>query len=377
MKVFIMAGIRPDFINLVLLIKELDRLWGRENVILCHSGQHYDYNLDRIFFEQLGLRDPDYHLGIKGVQDSLSPTEQIGQLIIKTEPLLKKESPDIAIAFSDGNPSMFGITANRLRIRLMHLEAGMRSYDYRMLEEKNRRIIDSVSDYLFPPSNVAYQNLIKEGYNPDRIHLVGKIILDVIEHYMDKIDGVKEPLDLKAQRYFLAEFHRPENVDDEINLRTIMKFLSTVTKMYNLPVVMPTHPRTARALKRFNIELDGMVKILEPLGFFEFEKLQKNAFIVITDSGTSQEVCCYHHIPCLVMRMSTERQECVEIGASEICGDREGRFSLDVSVSKLKSLIDRPRDWPVPYKPSAVNDIVKFLKENEDAIYGKKVWWYD
>ena len=377
MKAFIMAGIRPDFINLVLLVKELDRLWGKENVVLCHSGQHYDYNLDRIFFEQLGLREPDYHLGIRGAQDSLSPTEQIGQLIIKTEPLLKKERSDIAIAFSDGNPSMFGITANRLGIRLMHLEAGMRSNDYRMLEEKNRRIIDSISDYLFPPSNVAYQNLIREGYRPERIHLVGKIILDVIEHYMEKIDSIKQPLDLEAGRYFLVEFHRPENVDDEVNLRTIVKFLSTVAKQYNLPVVMPAHPRTIRSLQRFNIKLNGMVKILEPMGFFEFEKLQKNAFAVITDSGTSQEVCCYHHIPCLVMRMSTERQECVEIGASEICGDREGRYSIDDSLSKLKKLIDGPRDWQVPYKPNAVTDIVEFLKENEDTICGRKVWWYD
>ncbi|MGH9922347.1 MAG: UDP-N-acetyl glucosamine 2-epimerase, partial [Nitrososphaerales archaeon] len=319
MKIFMMAGIRPDFINLVLLVKELERVWGRESVIFCHSGQHYDYALDRIFFEQLGLRDPDYHLGIKGVHDSLSPTEQIGQLIIKSEPLLKKEKPDLAIAFSDGNPSMFGITANRLRIRLMHLEAGMRSNDYRMLEEKNRRIIDSISDYLFPPSDVAYKNLIDEGYNTEKIHLVGKIILDVIEHYMSKIDVAKLPPGLEPGRYFLAEFHRPENVDDEINLKTIMKFLSTVSKTYNLPVVMPAHPRTGRALERFNIRLDGMVKVLEPLGFFEFEKLQKNASAVITDSGTSQEVCCYHHIPCLVMRMSTERQECIDVGASEIC----------------------------------------------------------
>lgn len=370
MKVFIVAGIRPDWINLALLIKKLDSIFGLENVVVCHTGQHYDHDLDKIFFEQLDLREPNYHLGI----GSLTSTEQIGRLLIASEPILKNEKPDIAIAFSDGNPSMFGITANRLGIRLVHLEAGMRSNDYRMPEEKNRRIIDSISDYLFAPSKVAYNNLVKEGYANKKIHLVGKLILDAIEHYMDRIDSVQNDFD--KGRYFLAEFHRPENVEDEINLKSIIKLLQVVGKTYGFPVVFPAHPRTRNAIQRFSIPLDG-INLFEPMGFFEFEKLQKNAYAVITDSGTSQEVSCYHHIPCLVMRMSTERQECIEVGASELGGNRDGRFEIDVCSLKLRNLLDRPRNWDVPYKPNPLADITKFLQENEDEICKKKLWWDD
>lgn len=367
MKVFIVGGIRPDWINLSLLIGRLDKQLGQENVIICHTEQHYSYALDGIFFRELGLRSPNYRLGI----GSVSSFQQVTETLSKVEPLLVKEKPDVAISFSDGNPAMFAIAANRLGIRVLHLEAGMRSFDYRMPEEKNRRIVDSISDHLFPPSLPALRNLMQEGHPSSQCTLVGKMILDIIDRHKVLID--KSPID---GEYYLAEFHRPENVEDSSNLVVLIQLLKEVHLQTGAPVFFPMHPRTRSAIMR-NSLFNSDINFLEPLGFFEFEALQKNAKAVITDSGTSQEVCCYQHVPCLVARMSTEREECVDVGASIVCGNQDGTFTLEKCLSMFDALLDRPRDWVVPYGKGATDAIVDFIMKHQDEFRRKKVRWND
>ena len=367
MKIAYCLGIRPDFIINSILIEMLDD-WLKENFILVHTGQHYSYNMDKIFFEELGIRNPNYHLGIgSGAQGY-----QTGETIRKSEEVFIKENPDLVLGFSDGNPVLSCIAATKLKIKVAHIEAGFRSWDWRMPEEKNRRLIDSISDIFFVPTTLAQENLIREGVSETKIFITSKLIVEVLEKYKRQIDDSKilEKLHIKEGEYFLVTGHRPENVENKTYMSNILKALKIIYEKYSFPLIFPAHPRTQAAIKRFNLEVPKGVRIMDYLGFFDFSKLEKNAFCIITDSGTVQEDGCWFKVPCVTFRISTERPETEYVGSNIVCG-----LDTEDIVDSVDMMVDEKRDWNCPYYLGAAKKIISVLKMKEDEIKSKKVWW--
>lgn len=360
-------GIRPDWIMNSILIKKLDK-WLGEDFILIHSGQHYSYNMDKIFFEELKIRDPDYHLDI----GSGSQAYQTGETIRKSGEIFEKIKPDLVLGFSDGNPVLSCLAATKLKIKVAHLEAGMRSWDWRMPEEKNRRMVDAISDYLFVPTMIAENNLLREGIEKNRIFIVSKQVVEIIEKYEKQIDesAILKKLDVKESEYFLATAHRPENVEDRVNMANILSAFDKIYKKYGYEIIFPAHPRTQKAIKKFGFELPKGVRMMNYLGFFDFTKLEKNAFCLLTDSGTVQEDGCWFHVPCVTFRISTERPETELCGANMVAG-----LDADSIAECVEIMTERDRDWECPYYLGASEKIVSILKTKEDEIYNRKVWW--
>lgn len=360
-----------------LLIPRLEKEFGAENVYVVHSGQHYSWELNGVFFEELALRKPNEHLEMP---QNLKQGEQTAYVMSKIEPILEKEKPNIVLSFSDANPSVFAITASKNRIKVAHIESGMRSYDWRMPEEKNRRVVDAISDYLFTPTEISERNLIKEGHDKERIFLTSKLIFDVIENYEKNWERseILETLSLEKEKYFLVTLHRPENVEDREKLTSILKGIKEIYEKYQMPIVAPLHPRTQSAITRFGLEYfvrQPRFHLLNPIGFFDFTKLERYAYCIITDSGTVEEDACWFKVPCITTRISTERPETVEVGANIIVGQGDGNFNPIRILDAVKEMTDREKNWKIPYSQGATNKITKILKQKEDEIMKPKIWW--
>jgi len=367
MKVICVGGIRPDWINLSVVFDQLQR--NKIENIVVHTGQHYSYNLDKIFFEELGIRKPDAFLEVgSGTQG-----EQIARTIERSEGVMVKEKPDLLISFSDGNPALSALAATKLHIKVAHLEAGMRSNDWRMPEEKNRRVIDHISDYLFPPTTVARGNLVKEGVNPHKIFEVSKIIIDVLVRFRTQIDesSILEKLDLHPNEYFLVTLHRPENIDDSRILGNLLKGLEMIQKRFGMKIIAPLHPRTTTNIHEFGFKYPENSEIMSPLGFFDFSKLEKEAFCIVTDSGTVQEDACYFRVPCVTARISTERPETLEVGANMLADT----LQPDHILSCTEQMVKTKRKWKIPYREGSAEKIVGILEEKEEEIVKPKIWW--
>lgn len=367
-KVMTILGIRPDWIMMCKLIERLDK--GFEH-ILVHSGQHYSYKLDMIFFKELGIRKPDYNLGI----GSGTHGEQVGRLLIESEKLMMKEKPDLVVTFSDGNPSMAAISATKLHIKTAHVEAGMRSYDWRMPEEKNRRIVDSFSDFFFTPTDISFNNLVNEGVAKEKIYLVSKTVVDVLQAFKEKIDRspILDRADLTPKEYFLFEMHRPENIDDKTVLGNILKSLDMIYRKYERKIIAPLHPRALAGIEKHGLKVPGGVHVIGLVGYFDFNKLEKNALCTIADSGTSQEECCIYRTPHVTIRISTERPETARIGSNIVVGD----LKAEKILAAVDTMLKRDTDWPIPYWSGASNKIADILLEIEDEIIIPKIWWDD
>ena len=366
-KYLIVLGIRPDIINYQPLVNEFQR--KKIDFKIVHTGQHYSYFFDGLFFKQLNFPKPDYHLKI----GSGTQAQQLGKLVQKFEKVLLKEKPDLVFSFSDANPSLSGIVASKMGIKVAHLEAGMRSYDWRMPEEKNRRLMDSISDYLFTPTASTKQNLIKEGIPPHRIFQVGKPIFEVLDKFKAYIDKntILDELEISKKEYFLVTAHRPENVGVKRPLKNILEALGKVHKKYEKPIIFPIHPRTRASIKKFNLKIPKGIKLLDPVGFFEFSKLEKNAFCCITDSGTVQEDACIFRVPCVTMRISTERSETVEVGANIVAGVNSTHI-----LDAVDRMVSRKPNWKNPYAaPDFSKKIIKVLEKLDGEICSTKVWW--
>jgi len=367
MDVAMVLGIRPDWIMNSILIEKLDS-WLGKDFKLIHTGQHYSYNMDKIFFDELGIREPDYHLNI----GSGSHSYQNGETIKKAGKILEKLRPDVLLVFSDANPVLSAIAATKLGIKVCHLEAGMRSWDWRMPEEKNRRIVDSISDYLFTPTRIAHDNLVREGVRETKIHIVGKQVVEVLDKFDRAIESsvILEKLGLEENKYLLVTAHRPENVENERNLKNILTAIGDACDYLNINAIFPAHPRTQKAIKKFEIKLNPRIKMIDYLGFFDFSKLEKYARILVTDSGTVEEDGCWYHVPVVTFRISTERPETEECGANAVVGvDRKAIF-----VAIIQSY-DKDTRWECPYHLGAADKIVSVLKSREDEMEDEKIWW--
>ena len=367
LKYMIVLGIRPDIINYQPIVMELDKR-GCDYTIV-HTGQHYSYFFDGLFFKQLKFPKPNYHLKV----GSGTQAQQLGTLIQRFEKVLLKERPDLVFSFSDANPALSAIVASKMGIKIAHLEAGMRSYDWRMPEEKNRRLVDSISDYLFTPTSITKQNLLREGHLPHKIFRVGKPIYDVLNNFKEEIEQNKilEKLQLGKKDYFLVTAHRPENVGVKRPLKNIIQALNELYKKYEKDIIFPIHPRTRKSIKQFDIRLSKGIKLLNPVGFLEFSKLEKNAFCCVTDSGTVQEDSCIFKVPCVTVRISTERSETVQVGSNIVAGLNKKHI-----LKAVDTMVNRKNNWKNPYgKPNSAEKTVKILEEKKREILKPKVWW--
>ncbi|HFD04953.1 MAG TPA: UDP-N-acetylglucosamine 2-epimerase (non-hydrolyzing) [Firmicutes bacterium] len=317
-KIFIIVGARPNFIKVAPLMRILK---GNEHfeTILVHSGQHYDYFMSKVFFEELDISEPDYYLNV----GSGSQGYQTAEIIKSTEELLEKERPDLIIVVGDVNTTMAStIAASKLYIKTAHIEAGLRSYDRTMPEEINRIITDSLSDLLFTHSRGANVNLEKEGIDKDKIFFVGNIMIDTIVNNLDRIKNREKYKELGLERgnFILLTMHRPSNVDVKETFMSIVDALDDIGK--RIPIVFPIHPRTDKMAKQFGIDLNEIsnMKIIEPISYIDLLSMENDAKCIITDSGGIQEESTFLNIPCFTIRENTERPITAEVGSNTIVG---------------------------------------------------------
>lgn len=311
-KILTILGTRPEIIRLSVILPLLDKYTNHK---IVHTGQNYDYNLDKVFFKNFDLRKPDYFLKAKG-----SFANQISVIIRKLYDIILKEKPNRFLVLGDTNSSLGAIVAKRLGIPVFHMEAGNRQFDDVVPEEINRRVIDTSSDILLPYTSRSAQNLTNEGINRSRIFVTGNPIYEVINKFYKDIDKSKihKLLNLQEKKYFLITLHRQENVDDIDRLRLICSSLNDISKKFKFKIVWPIHPRTIKNIKKFKIKLNKNIIATKPLDFFNFIKLEMNAFCVLTDSGTVQEECAILKVPNVILRDKTERPETIESGSTII-----------------------------------------------------------
>lgn len=316
LKVMTIVGTRPEIIKLCRVMHELDQ---HTDHILVHSGQNFDYELNEIFFQQLGIRKPDYFLDAVG--ESVAQT--IGNVIAKADEVMAKEQPDAILLLGDTNSCLAAISAKRRKIPIFHMEAGNRCFDLRVPEEINRKIVDHLSDINLTYTEHARRYLLAEGVRPETVIKTGSPMKEVLGHYLPQIESsdVLDQLKVEAGKYFLVSAHREENVDSEENFSDLLATLNAIAEKYGYPIIFSTHPRTRKKLEsRGGEDLDHRIRFLKPLGFFEYVKLQMNAACVISDSGTITEESSILNFPAVTIRQAHERPEGMDEGTLIMCG---------------------------------------------------------
>ena len=355
MKVMTVLGTRPEIIRLSRIIPLLDKLVEH---IVVHTGQNYEWTLNDVFFSELGLRSPDYALNCQ----SKTAMSQIGAILAECERVMLREKPDRLLILGDTNSALSAMVAKRQGILVVHMEAGNRCYDDRVPEEVNRRVVDHCSDLLLPYTERSRANLLREGIHGHRVYVTGNPIKEVLDHYEHKIceSQALKMLGLDARAYFLVTLHRAENVDVETRLAAFVEAFHDLHAVYQVPVVCSLHPRTCSQLQKHGKTLAGVgIRIVEPLGLFDFIQLEKNALCVLSDSGTVQEECCIFNIPSVILRDVTERPETLEVGSNLITGCDPGTI-----LSGVRTVLGRPVNWQPPAEylvPNVSNTVVRII----------------
>ena len=339
MKVMTIFGTRPEIIRLSPILKILDQYCEH---ITVHTGQNYDESLSDIFIKDLEVRQPNVHFGIK----SSSFGEQAGQILSKTDEVLERYKPDKILILGDTNSALSAIVAARRGIPVFHMEAGNRCFDNRVPEEVNRRIIDHSSTILLPYTERSKENLVDEGIERERIFVTGNPIKEVLDVFSAQIEASSalEKYEVNNFDYFLVTLHRSENVDKQERFSNILNAFSEVVEKFDKKMLVSVHPRTAEKIERFGLKVNSdKIKLLSPLGFFDFVKLEKNALVVLTDSGTVQEECAIFGVPNVTVRDVTERPETLECGSNIISG-----AETDAILRAVEMAISQPVNWTAP-----------------------------
>lgn len=352
MKIAIILGTRPEIIKMSPLIRECER--SNINYFILHTGQHYSYNMDKIFFDKLKLRAPKHNLNI----GSGTHAEETAKALMGIEKILLTEKPSVTLVQGDTNTVLAGaLAAVKLKIRIGHVEAGLRSYDKEMPEEVNRVLTDHISDFLFTPTDRAKENLLKEGISTDRIHVTGNTIVDALKQNMSLIDKSDSVSDPRENEYFLLTLHREENVDDKERLKEIFEGLKLVYEEFGFPVIYPIHPRTRKRIGEFNLTPTEGLALIDPVDYLAFLKLETKAKLILTDSGGVQEEACILKVPCVTLRYNTERPETLDVGANTLAGTRPVEI-----LKSVKIMLNTKRNWKNPFGDgTAAKRIIRIL----------------
>ena len=321
------VGTRPEIIRLSRVFAKLDKYCDHK---IVHTGQNFDYELNQVFFDDLSVRKPDYFLDAAGKNAS----ETIGQVIIKADQAIELIKPDAMLVLGDTNSCLSTIPAKRRKIPIFHMEAGNRCFDQRVPEETNRKIVDHISDINMPYSTIARDYLIAEGIPPDRVIKTGSPMYEVLNYYKSNINNsdILERLSLEKSNYFVVSSHREENVDEPSQLQKLTSSLNTIAETYSLPIIVSTHPRTQKRINEQGIKFHKNIKLLKPLGFFDYNQLQKNSRAVLSDSGTINEESSIMNFPALNIREAHERPEAMEEASVMMVGLEKERILQALEV---------------------------------------------
>lgn len=335
MRVMTIVGTRPEIIRLSRVIERLDRYCDH---LLVHTGQSYDYELNQVFFDDLGIRTPDHFLD--SAEGSISAANTIGNIIASVDRVLSVAMPEAVLILGDTNSSLAAIPAKRRKIPVFHMEAGNRSFDLRVPEEINRRIVDHTSDINLTYSTIARDYLLREGLPPSQVIKTGSPMFEVLHHYMPQIEAstVLQRLELERERYFVVSAHREENIDNDKNFVKLIAVLNAVAEDHDIPVIVSTHPRTRKRVDDIGVPFHPQIRLLKPLGFHDYVHLQQNAKVTLSDSGTITEESSILNFPALNLREAHERPEGVEEAAVMMVGVEVDRVRQALSV-----LADQPR----------------------------------
>jgi UDP-N-acetylglucosamine 2-epimerase (non-hydrolysing) len=339
MKTAIILGTRPEIIKMSPVVRACKK--NKADYFIIHTNQHYSANLDRIFFDDLELPSPKYNLNI----GSGTHGEETGKMLIGIEEILQNERQDVVLVEGDTNTVLAGaLAAAKLHIPVGHVEAGLRSYDREMPEEINRIVVDHISEYLFAPTKEAKGIILKENIPKEKIYVTGNTIVDAVYQNIrisDKKSGILEKLCLNKEDYFLITCHRPGNVDNKENFANLLEGFDRLYKIFNIPLIFPVHPRTRKMIKNFGLDVSEGLVMADPMGYLDFLQLEKNAGLILTDSGGVQEEACILKVPCITLRENTKRPETIYAGANML-------MTQDL-YRDCKKMLERNRDWKNPF----------------------------
>lgn len=344
MKLLTIIGTRPEIIRLSATIKKADKYFEH---VLVHTGQNYDYELNQIFFEELELREPDYYLGVAGRHLG----ESMGNIIAKSYDIIEKEKPDAVLILGDTNSALAAISAKRLKVPVFHMEAGNRCWDWNVPEMVNRTIVDHIADINLPYTENSRRYLLSEGIDGKTIFVTGSPMYEVLSTYKKQIDesDVLKELNLEKGKYILLSAHREENIDNEDKFMELMTSINNIAEQYQLPIIYSMHPRSKKRIEKRNFKFHPLVKAMKPFGFFAYCHLQKNAFVVLSDSGTLSEESAMLDFPAVLIRTSTERPEALDAGTIVLGGvkskDIEQALDLAVLMHKNKENFNMSLDY--------------------------------
>ena len=372
LKIVSVVGTRPEIIRLSRVLAKLDEHCEH---ILIHTGQNYDYELNQIFFDDLGVRKPDYFLNAAGK----SASQTIGQIIISVDEVLEKINPEALLVLGDTNSCLAAIPAKRRKIPIFHMEAGNRCFDMRVPEEVNRRIVDHTADINLTYSDIAREYLLAEGLPADRIIKTGSPMFEVLNHYQEGIDAsdVLSRLELTSGKYFVVSAHREENIDSDVNFEKLVLTLNTVAEKYNEPVIVSTHPRTQKRIDAKGVKFHPLIQLLKPLGFKDYVKLQKEARAVLSDSGTINEESSILNFPALNLREAHERPEGMEEASVMMVGLEPERVMQALAILEIQArgeerLLRQVADYSMPNVSDKVVRIIHSYTDYVNRVVWKK-----
>ena len=372
LKVMTVVGTRPEIIRLSRVMAALDRSDAIEHITV-HTGQNYDYELNGIFYEDMGIRKPDHYLDAAGI----SATATVGKILISIEPILKEVRPDAFLVLGDTNSSLCAIAAKKKHIPVFHMEAGNRCFDQRVPEETNRRIVDHIADINLTYSSIASEYLLREGLPPDRVIKTGSPMFEVLNYHKAKIDHSKvlDELGLEKEKYFVVSAHREENIDSEESFNSLVQALNELAAEYNLPIIFSTHPRTRKMIESRKAKVSDQIRLLKPMSFSDYNALQKHSLVVLSDSGTISEESSILNFRALNIRETHERPEAMEETPLVMTGLRGERVMQGIH-QVISQRIGETRDFALvgDYgRPNVSDKVVRIIMSYVDYV-NRVVW---